>query len=547
MGLKDAVFLIEKSLNVKSTINEILKNPRDVQLFEKLKNNFVLPNQLIIQGSGIENFFKGDDIYYNYSLGGICSNKFGFAQFLGVSVEIISPLVPVNKNMFLYLILPPLNEKTSSLTTDLILQEIDKMKVKTEIKKENIEKAINLAKNGKGFVTLIGKGKEPVNGSVYKVKLYFNPTAEIGLKKEDGTIDFKERNIVKNIKKGEILGEYTPEIKSENGYDIFGNTIEAKKDTNYTYIVGKNIEMTENNKLISQIDGIFKLEDKTISISDTLTIPQDVDLTIGNINCLVSVHVNGKINQGFRIEVGKDLIVDEFVNRSDLKVLGNLKVKNGLIGEGDKYKIIVRNNIDVEYIENCNVWCGGDLLFDKNITHSTITCGGKIIAKGKGVIIGGKILASKGIEVNELGSKMSVATAIIVGIDIKKDIRKQEIEKKLKLLEVQIAKLKNDIGDAYFNNPEEFISKLPDDKLEKYEILINNFANLMEERKNLINELEELNKNLNFKDAKVIIRNIAYENVSIYFGNTKYEIKNPIRTTVFFWDDKEKKIASKLL
>ncbi|MCX8058217.1 MAG: FapA family protein [Spirochaetes bacterium] len=547
MGLKDAIFLIEKSVNVKNTINEILKNPRDNSLFDKLKNNFVLPNQLIIQGTGIENYFKCEDLYYNFSLGGFCSNKFGFAQFLGVSVQIISPLVATNKNMFLYLILPPLNEKTSSLTTELIMEEIDKLKIKTEVKKENIEKAINIAKSGKGFVTLLTKGKEPINGSVYKVKLYFNPTAEIGQKKEDGSIDFKERHIVKNIKKGEILGEYTPEIKTEDGYDIFGNRIEAKKDTNYTYIVGNNIQMTENNKLVSLIDGIFQLNDKTISISDTLVIPQDIDLTIGNINCLVSVHINGKINQGFKIEVGKDLIVDEFVNRSDLKVLGNLKVKNGLIGEGDKYKIIVRNNIDVEYIENCYVWCGGDINFDKNITHSTINCGGKIIAKGKGVIIGGKILASKGIEINELGSKMSVATAVIVGIDIKKDIRKQEIEKKLKLLEIQISKLKNDIGDAYFNNPEDFITKLPDDKLEKYEILINNFTNLMEERKNLLNELEELNKNLNFKDAKVIVRNIAYENVSIYFGNTKYEIKNPIRTTVFFWDDKEKKIATKLL
>ena len=547
MGLKDAIFLIDKSVNVKKILNDILKNPRDNSLFEKLKNNFVVKNQLLIQGSGIENLFKGDDIFYNYSLNGFTSNKIGYAQFLGVSIEIISPLIPINKNMYLYFVLPPLNEKNSLITVDDILNEINNLKIKTQVNTENIEKTIKIAKSGKGFVSLLTKGKEAKDGSVYKVKLYFNPTAEIGIKREDGSIDFKERNIVKNVKKGEILGEYSPEIKPENGYDIFGNVIEAKKDTNYTFIVGKNIEMTENNKLVSQIDGIFDLKDNTISVSDTLIIPQDVDLTIGNINCLVSVHVKGKINQGFRIEVGKDLIVEEFINRSNIKVLGNLKVKNGLIGEGDKYKIIVRNNAEVEYIENCDVWCGQDIIFDKNITHSNITCGGKIISKGKGVIIGGKILASKGLEINELGSKMSVATVVVVGIDIKKDLKKNEIEKKLKFLEVQISRLKNEIGEDYFNNPEEFITHLSDDKLERYEKLINNFVSLMEERKNLLKELEELNKNLNFKDAQVIVRNIAYENVSIYFGITKIDIKETVRATVFYWDDKEKKIASKFL
>ncbi len=546
MSIHNAEFRFNKELDPDAIIKQILKDPKNQEYYKLLSENFFLSDAPLVIGDGIENLYKDNEkVYYNYSKGAFCSHRPGFLKFKGFNFEVISPIVVLKNKLRAFLILPPLDEKTLDISEKEIELEIKNSGLHKVLNKEKILPALQAAKKGRGIILPLAKGERPKNGSVYKINLFINIDKEVGTMHEDGRMDYKEKNSIKNISKGDVLGEYIPEVKPEKGIDVFGDFIEPNIDNEYTFILGEGIEKNENNQLIAATNGIFTVKDKKISISETLIIPGDVNLETGHIKTKVSAIIEGKIDSGFSVQTGKDLTVKGMILKANAHVGRNLEVATGIIGEGNNSKIIAKENIKAEFFENTTIWAGGDIEFNKSIIHSNISCAGKLIAKGKGVVLGGKITSSHGVEINDAGSKVSIPTTIIVGIDLRRDIKRKQLQKELSIIELNISKNKLAIGEKYFENPKQFINSLPEHKLREMERYLTKLQKLLKRRKEIQLELIDLNRLLTYKEAQIIIKGVIYDGVTLFFGNNKFQVNQKMQNVIFYWDDKEKEITFK--
>lgn len=547
MGVKDAIFFFDKSIQVRKIIKQILQDTKNQSLYQQLQSNFFFADEIIIQGEGIENYFQGDDIYYNTGLGGICVKKTGFVEFAGIKINVIDCIVTLKNDLFAYLILPPLNLKTSSnISVSYIFDAIKENKILTPTSQENIQKAFDYAKKGYGIIILIAKGTEPINGKEDEVKLFFDLHEKAGKLKEDGTIDFKEREKYLNVKAGDVIGEYIPGIKPQKGYDVYGNEIQPLVEKSNGYKLGKNLKV-EGNKVIAEINGIIEVDEfNKVSISSVIKIEKDVDLSTGNIKSESSIHIMGKINPGFTVETSSDLIVEDAIFNSNIKVGGNCIIRHGIIGEAQKNNILVKGNLTCEYIENSIIRCEKNLQFTNSILHSKINCGGVIKGTGKAIIIGGEIFASQGVYVNEIGSKLSVPTTLIVGVDLERENKLAELKQQSITIAYKLKQAKLAIGENYFKDPEGFLSKLPDNKLDEFEKKIDLFFTLIDKQKEIEATVNNLRKSITFKNAVVVVKTRIYEGVTIKFGEETYinkkEMSGPI---TFYFDEQEHKIKFK--
>jgi uncharacterized protein (DUF342 family) len=544
MGIKDAIFLFNKQISPKKLLKQILSDPKNQSYYKEIAQNFFFSDEAIIQGNDIENFFSGVDIYYNASIGALCVNRTGFVEFNGAKIDILDPVVTLKQNLYAYLILPPLNTKDPGyLVIDNILKIIKDKKILNHTSIENIQKALDFAIKGYGITILLAKGIEPVNGKEAEIKLFFELSAKAGKLKDDGSIDFKEREKFINVKAGEQIGEYIEGRKAVKGYDVFGNEIEPTIESHTGYKAGKNLKI-EGSKVLAAIDGIVELDESNrVSINNVIKIDKDIDLSTGNIKSESSILVNGKINPGFLVETEADLIVEESIFNANIKVGGNCRVRHGISGEMQKNKVFVKKDLVAEYIENANIKCGGNIQFTNSILHSKIICGGSIKGIGKSVIIGGEIFASRGIIANEIGSKLAVPTTLIVGVDIERESKLEELKQQLLALTYKLKQVRLSIGDDYFKDPENFLRKLPDSKLDDFEKKLDQFFNLIDTQKELEESLNNLKKSISFKDATIQIKIRIFDGVIIRFGSEVYQNKKEMSGPItFYFDEQQHKI-----
>lgn len=542
----EQTFYFNKRIKIKKVFNDLIRSPKDQKIFKTLSENFFVPHRVIIKGNNIENYYKGENIYYNVAAGGFSVDKLGFVEFNGMLINVIDPIITLRKDLYAYLVLPPLTENSLELDEETIIKSIKKFGIKKIINQDKIRNALENARKGTGSLVLIAKGKKSIDGRAYQVKLFIDLSKNIGQVKEDGTIDFKEINSIKNIKKGTIIGEYIPEIKPEDGYDVFGHIKSARYNGISNYKLGKNLKIDKNNNIVSTIDGVISVtDDKVISISDKVLINGDVSLETGNIKTNINIVITGKVQEGFKVEAGKNISVRDSIVKANVRARGNIKVKNGIIGDSNKYKIIAGGEIHTGYLEYANVWAAKDIYFSKSIIHSLIQSGGKIIATGKGVVIGGKIVASNGIEVIELGSKLSVPTEVVVGIDLQKELKLRSLNNQHKMNNIEIRKIKLAIGESYFKNPEKYLATISEDRFIEIEEHLENLFLLMEKQKQIEQQIKKLNKSLTYPDAKIVVKKACYEGVTIFMGQTKFQVFETLKNVTIYWDDESKTISYK--
>ena len=91
-------------------------------------------------------------------------------------------------------------------------------------------------------------------------------------------------------------------------------------------------------------------------------------------------------------------------------------------------------------MENASVQADGDIYMD-SIVNSEVFCNGRIITKtGRGVIIGGKVIAMGGIEAKIIGNKTGRVTVLSIEATPQFLQKKETLEKELEHLEHDLRK-----------------------------------------------------------------------------------------------------------
>ncbi len=286
---------------------------------------------------------------------------------------------------------------------------------------------------------LVAEGVQPVNGKNGQVKFHFNlkedrkPTIT-----DDGRVDFRNLDLIKNIKEGEILCSLEPPSKGIPGKNVLGEDIPAKDGKDAVLPKGKNTEISEDGQnLIAAINGQINYIDGKVNVFQNYEVPANVDNSTGNINFIGNVIVRGSVLSGFVIQAGGNVEVGGVVEGATIIAGGDIILRRGMQGHG---KGVLKSGGDIiaKYIENSNIEAKMDIKVEA-IMHSNVKCGNKLELTGKkGLLVGGTCKVGKEVSAKVIGSYMSTPTDIEVGID-------PSLKERYKELKIEIEKIEEDL------------------------------------------------------------------------------------------------------
>ncbi len=324
--------------------------------------------------------------------------------------------------------------------------------------------------------------------------------------RDDGSVDFKELNIIDSVSKGEEICEIKEPTQGENGLNIFGGVLKCKDGKAAKYKLGKNVELIDN-KIVSQVDGNLIIKGNDFSVSGVYTVSDDVDVSVGNINFKGDVVINGNVREGYDIFATGSVSIAGQVEGSNITAGGDIVIKVGMNGQ-TKGKLSSCGNIKCRYIENAKVVAKNDIYCD-SIINSTVQTNGNLYANtGKGSIIGGEVVVRKNIIANQIGSKSNSPTKVCLGVSHEIIKQKDDLKEMLTQCENTIDILTKDML---------YIQKtMRGDNTDQ--------AKLLKLKENSIKLEEEKEKLINLKDKLIAARN-AIENSRS--GNIKAQTMYP--------------------
>ncbi|SFH49681.1 hypothetical protein SAMN05192551_101232 [Tindallia magadiensis] len=383
---------------------------------------------------------------------------------------------------------------------------------------------------------IIAEAKLPEDGKDGKVKFLFNieGSKKISIQ-EDGSVDFKNLNLIQNVEAGQVLAEKIPATEGTPGTNVKGEQIEQKPGKEPSFHAGKNAVISDDGlKILAEIDGQALLRDGKITVSPVYDVPANVDNTTGNIRFKGKVIVRGNVKSGFSIEADGDIEVHGVVEGAILKSNGHIILNRGVQGN-NQAELYSKGDLIAKYIENTKIIAGGNIEADC-ILHSIASSKKKIIIKGKrGLIVGGIVKATEEIEAKVIGSSMGTQTKIEVGIDPEIKEKYDKSQSKLKETLKNLDNLKKTIGIL---NKMSKNATLPSDKKEMlvrsvktYEVLKDQQIDLQEEIKGMTKEMENATK------GKIHVSSTVHPGVKFAIYNATKHVYDDIAMCTLYYKE----------
>lgn len=326
------------------------------------------------------------------------------------------PLVFVSDNKLAawLMVLPPLGKG----------KELDRELLDNALKAKGVAYGINeellnhLPKDQKRYFHLfpVAKGKTALNGKDGYIEEFFaRVIKKTFVVDEHDRVDYTSLNLFQSVEKGDVICEAILPTPGDPGRTVLDQEIPAKDGKAASLYKGINTELSEDgSKLLASQAGHVEYSGQGFMVKSVLEIAENVDYSTGNINYAGDVHIHGNVCGGFSVQSMGNVTVDGIVESGSIDAGGDLIVAKGIIG-GSQSIIRSRKNIYARYLENTIVHAKGNLHADC-IVNSSIFCDGEIqVCSGRGIIIGGKIRASRKIFAKIIGSKTESQTSIFLG------------------------------------------------------------------------------------------------------------------------------------
>jgi len=383
------------------------------------------------------------------------------------------------------------------ISREAILEYLKKNKVTAPVEEKNIKEALGSQdKQGVRSYSIIEE-KPMFPGEPRKVKVFLSDKEPL-VPELSGHTSREESRIhdVKEVKKGDLVGEETAAIVPQYGTNIFGIPVPAPKLQDNAPSVGRNITVKEN-KLYSSIDGTLILnKQKEINILPVKVIEKSLNKKnkpisfdgaliikggVRNCNLIKCSLLVCKTLEGTNVKVDDDVIVLSKITDCTLESSGSVYAKK---------------------ISTSELEVSGDVMVSDIIEESNISSGGKVVCSKKG-IYKSNIRAKYYVDTRDLGEREGKINDITVGMDNKLSAKVAIIGKQLEKYNSEIGTLQNKFRLEYAK----LKAKFPNKEIEHSGLLLNIGKTI----KILKREITILNNK-----KKILLKNSAKEQGLIY-------------------------------
>jgi uncharacterized protein len=351
---------------------------------------------------------------------------------------------------------------------------------------------------------------------------------ELGSKKvevtdEDGNVDFRDLNLIKEIFSGQEIATTNPPDLGEDGETVQGKAISAIQGKKAKFRLGKNVNYDEDKNIIyATSDGHVEFLEPLISVHEEFVVNQDVDFTIGNLSFIGSLAINGNVPSGFTMNAGKNITIQGTCSASNLSAKGDIAVESGIIGS-ENTKIECEGKLSAKFANEAHIVArGGIEIFYEAVRSQMFTMGKFIIANG--AVRGGEVVAYDGIEAKELGAPLGTPTKISVGIDYGVDEKIARLNAAANQIEEQKKKFQ-EVVEPYTKN-KFLLLKAPEAKKSAVKTVLNKIEALNKKKKQ-IEAMVTSQEGARFNRTKQVeITGSILDDVTLQIGNKKKKFDN---------------------
>jgi uncharacterized protein (DUF342 family) len=163
------------------------------------------------------------------------------------------------------------------------------------------------------------------------------------------------------------------------------------------------------------------------------------------------------VNDGFKLHSGGAITCKQTLDVTDVLCGGDLTVNGGVIGR-QQATIKVNSDMQVRFINHCNLECGGNINMVSEILNSTVHTMGQISMTAGSSIIASDIYAFHKVLVTHIENRSGETSSFHLGIDFtmresvqESQKRFEDISKKLAEAEARIA-VKSTNEKGYFED-----------------------------------------------------------------------------------------------
>ena len=372
---------------------------------------------------------------------------------------------------------------------------------------------------------------------------------------EDGSIDYRERNLTTVVAEGDLLGRLLPPQPGSPGRDIYGNEMRPPAPINIEVITDSRIyaEAEEAGTLafFSELGGgistkseLKKVKNRThrridIGIHPISNIDRDVDYTTGNIDFNGDVVIGGSVQPQFSVKATGTVTVGGYVEAGAYITAGqDIIVKRGVVGSSTE--LVAGGGVMAKYIQEATIRAGGDVKAGSYIFNASIRTRGQIVVVGKGegksrALVGGLIWGAQGLTARSIGSPYNTGTRLVAGVDPDQVNRIEQIQSNMQACRQKQDKLMRTIGvpslDVQLIKQKLARSRSPKDK-QSILLGVKRIAKVAELEQNLQKELDAI-----AKDQQLLSFRASVNVVNSFFAGVELRIGEE---TLLLHEDKEK-------
>ncbi len=449
-------------------------------------------------------------------------------------------ITPQHKNMIVFCTLKGVSGL--NISESQIQLELNEKNIKYGIDQSAISKLVKAYKSAsKKFINLSGivaKGLSVTSSKNGYIEIFIAPTEKVKIQK-DGSADFRNINIFKQVKKGDILAKKHPPVPGKNGIDIFNKVVFAEISSEGSIEYGKNIQFNlETQEYIALEDGFFEERENWIDVKSVLQIKSNVGLETGNIDYDGKVHIFGNIERVASVKVKGDIIVDGIIESGAVSSGSSIFSKLG-INTKREHEVVALKNIRTNYVENSCIMAHQDILVQNSILGSkVISLKNILMSSAISSIAGSQIFAYGNIEVGVIGNSSGSNVQLTLG-------KHMLYAEKYKIVKNELLAIQKEFYKKLEKVKEFKIQiKRPQSRLTKGQII--NMKKQFNDYKIIANKRDDYQKRekvyregmYNHQPVKLIVKSKIYPGVEIIYNNNVINIDSEYTNVVFTFDPK---------
>ncbi len=309
-------------------------------------------------------------------------------------------------------------EEPYPFTVETIMQALRERGVIEGILNEEIQEIVAQRRYVSDFP--VARGQDPEGGEDARIEFLFDPSPKPYSQDTLGSVDWREINLIQKVVENQPVARKIPAREGKPGKTVTGRTAEPRKVRDARIPMGRGTKIDENdpNLLLADIPGSVRLAFNQVVVDKVLSVPRDVDFSIGNIDIDGGVQIGGNVLPGFRVRATGDIHVEGYVESATIESGASVWVSKGILGQENKTVLRAEKDIHAKFATNAVIRAGGDISIHSEAVNCRLDSGGTISIGShegtRGRIAGGEVSAAIAIQAIHIGAESGTATVLNV-------------------------------------------------------------------------------------------------------------------------------------